>query len=332
MQNNPLLISIIIPCRNEERYIGKCLDSIISQDYHKEKTEVLVIDGMSQDGTRKIVGDYVKKYSFIKILDNQNRFTPFGLNIGIKAAKGEIIVRMDAHADYEKDYISKCVENLIKYNVDNVGGVIKTLSKENTLIAEAIAACLSSFFGAGSSYFRTGSKKPREVDTVFGGCYKKEVFDKIGLFNEKMIRSQDFEFNLRLKKSGGKILLIPDIVAYYYPQPTFEGFWRHNFEDGIWAILPLKIAKIQFNLRHYIPFFFVLSFFLTLIFGLFFFPARVLFNIIFVGYLILNLIFSLEVAFKKGFKYFFVMPIVFAYRHFGYGLGSIWGLFKMILN
>lgn len=332
MQNNLPLVSIIIPCRNEEKFIGKCLDSILGQDYPKDNMEVLVTDGISQDGTRKIIEDYARKYSSIRTLDNQNKFTPFGLNMGIKAAKGEIIVRMDAHAGYEKDYVSKCVDGLIKYGADNVGGVIKTLPKEKTLISEAIAICLSSFFGAGGSWFRTGSDKLREVDTVFGGCYKREVFDKIGLFNEKLRRSQDLELNLRLKKSGGKILLIPDIVAYYYPQPNLEGFFKHNFEDGIWAILPLKIAKMPFNLRHYIPLFFVLSFFLTLVLGLYFFPFRILFNFIFGVYLILNLAFSLEIALKKGFKYFFVMPIVFIYRHFGYGLGSAWGLFKILFN
>jgi len=323
-------ISIIIPCRNEEKFIGKCLDTILEQDYSKDKTEVLVIDGASEDGTKKIIENYSQKYSFVKLLNNPQKFTPFALNIGIKNSKGEIIIRMDAHAGYEKDYISKCVKYLKEYNADNVGGVLETRPAENTKIAKAITICLSSFFGAGGSYFRTGSKEPRWVDTVFGGCYKREVFNKIGFFNEKLKRSQDFEFNLRLKKSGGKILLVPDIVAYYYPQSTLKGFLKHNFEDGAWAILPFKIIKIPFNLRHYIPLFFVLSFFLTLIFGFSFFPARALFDLIFGSYLILNLFFSFKIALKQGFKYFFIMPIVFMYRHFGYGLGSIYGLIKKI--
>lgn len=329
MGNTPF-VSIIIPCRNEEKFIGKCLDSITEQDYPKDKTEILVVDGVSEDGTRKIIENYSKKYPFVKLLDNPKKFTPFALNIGIKNSKGEVIIRMDSHASYERDYISKCVKYLKEYNADNVGGVIKTKPAVNTSIAKAIAFCVSSFFGAGGSHFRTGSKNPRWVDTVFGGCYKKEVFDKIGLFNEKLIRSQDFEFNLRLKKAGGKILLVPDIVAYYYPQPTLEGFFKHNFEDGVWAILPLKFVKVPFNLRHYIPLLFVSGFILTFIFGIFFFPARVLFDLVFGSYLLLNLFFSFGIALRRGFKYLFIMPIVFTYRHFGYGLGSIFGLIKKI--
>jgi len=323
-------VSIIIPCRNEEKFIGKCLDSIIEQDYPKDKTEILVMDGASEDGTRKIIEDYSKKYPLIKTLNNPQKFTPFALNIGIKNSKGEIIVRMDSHAGYEKDYVSKCVKYLKEYGADNVGGIIRTVPANNTLITESIAYCLSSFFGAGGSYFRTGSKNPRWVDTVFGGCYKKEVFDKIGLFNEKLKRSQDFEFNLRLKKSGGKILLVPDITAYYYPQSTLDGFFNHNFEDGVWAIMPLKFVKMPFSLRHYLPLLFVLSFLLTFILGFFFFPARLLFDLIFGTYLLLSVFFSLGIAFKRGFRYLFSMPVVFAYRHFGYGLGSLWGIIKVL--
>ena len=125
MNEQLLFVSIIIPCRNEEKYIGKCLQSIIEQNYPKDNLEVLVVDGMSEDRTREIVENYSQKYSFIKLFDNPKKFTPFGLNIGIKEAKGEIIMRMDAHAGYEKDYISKCVRYLENYDADNVGGAMK---------------------------------------------------------------------------------------------------------------------------------------------------------------------------------------------------------------
>jgi GT2 family glycosyltransferase len=252
----------------------------------------------------------------ISLIDNPKKFTPFALNIGIKEAKGEIIIRMDAHATYEKDYVSKCVRYLKEYNADCVGGILKTIPAENTLIAKAIALSLSHPFGAGTSRFRIGAKEPKEVDTVFGGCYKKEVFEKIGLFNEKLLRSQDLEFNLRLKKAGGKILLFPDIVAYYYPQSNFKNFFLHNFQDGIWAILSFKLAKTPFKLRHYIPLIFVLIL-----------PISIL------PYILLSLFFSAQIAFsEKDPRLFFVMPLVFAARHFGYGLGSIWGLVKIIFQ
>ncbi len=331
MTNNLPFISIIIPCRNEGKYIKKCLDSIVKQDYPKNGIEVLAIDGMSEDGTRKIIKDYSQKFPFIKLLENQNRFTPFGLNIGIEAAIGKIIIRMDAHATYAKDYISKCTEYLYKYKTDNVGGVIKTLPGADTSIAKSIALALSHPFGAGPSYFRIGSKEPRWVDTVFGGCYKKEIFARIGLYNEKLIRSQDFEFNLRLKKRGGRILLAPSIISYYYPSSTLKEFLKHNFVDGIWSVYPLKFVKIPFSLRHYIPLIFVASLIVTLVLSALF-PIFLWLCLFIIGaYLLTSAYFSFRIMTKeKDFKYLLIMPITFANRHIAYGFGSLFGLFKLI--
>jgi len=316
LQDNLPFVSIIIPCRNEEKFIGKCLESILNQDYPKEKMEVLVVDGMSEDRTREII----KNFQFsnpnfqLLLIDNPKKFTPFAFNIGIREAKGEIVMLAGAHATYEKDYVAKCVKYLKEYKADNVGGILKTIPSENTLIAKAIAISLSHPFGAGASRFRIGAKEPKEVDTVFGGCYKKEVFDKIGLFNENLIRSQDLEFNLRLKKAGGKILLAPDIVSYYYPKSNLKDFFLHNFEDGTWAVLPLKFVKFPFKLRHYIPLIFVLTL-----------PLSIWL------YILVSLFFSAQIAFReKDIRYFFVMPAVFATRHIGYGLGSVWGLIKLL--
>ena len=314
MRINLSIVSIIIPCRDEEKCIGECLASIISQDYPKEKLEVLVIDGVSEDKTREIVKGYSRKYPFIKLIENPKKFTNFAFNIGIKQAKGEIIMIMGAHAGYKKDYISKCVKYLNEYDADNVGGVIKTRPSKNTLFAKAITYCLSHPFGVGGSYFRLGSKEPRWVDTVFGGCYRKSVFDKIGLFNENLFRSQDMELNIRLKKAGGKILLVPDIVSYYYPKTTLKDFLLHNIQDGVWAILPLKFVKITLKLRHYIPLILVLTLPLST------WP-----------YILLSLLFSFKIAIReKDIRLFFIMPLVFAARHLGYGLGSIWGLIKLL--
>ncbi|PIY89124.1 MAG: glycosyl transferase [Candidatus Nealsonbacteria bacterium CG_4_10_14_0_8_um_filter_37_14] len=324
-------VSIIIPCRNEEKFIGKCLNSIINNDYSKESLEILVIDGMSEDKTKEIVEKYTKQYLYIKILENPNKFTPFGLNIGVKNARGDIIIRMDAHSTYEKDYISKCIKYLNQYNADNVGGIWKIMPRTHTLINKAIVFASSSIFGAGDAYYRRGySRGPKWVDTVFGGCYKKEVFERIGLFNENLVRSQDMEFNLRLKKAGGKILLVPEIVSYYYPKSNLKDFFRHNFSDGIWSTYPLKFEVRIFSWRHLVPLFFVSSLILSLFFSFFFWQARLFFDLIFGSYVFLSLFFSVKISFKKGFQYLFLMPIVFATRHFGYGLGSIWGIVKLL--
>jgi glycosyltransferase involved in cell wall biosynthesis len=330
---NPPIVSVIIPCRNEEKFIGKCLDSMINQDYPKENFEVLVVDGMSEDKTREIIQEYSQRYPFIKLLDNPQKYTPFALNVGIKNSKGEILIRADAHADYEKDYISKCIHYLKTFNADNVGGVLKTVPKENTLVAKAIAYCLSSFLGAGGSWFRTGTKKPRWVDTVFGGCYRREIFEKIGLFNENLLRSQDIELNNRLRKTGGKILLAPEIKAYYYPSVTILDFLKHNFSDGFWVTYPLKFGIKVFSKRHLIPLVFIstliILWFLS-VFSTFF--SFLLFLIIFC-YILSIIFFSLGI-FKKErkFNFLWIMPIIFISRHFSYGVGSLWGLVKILIE
>lgn len=315
-------ISIVIPARNEEKFIGKCLQTIIDQDCPKDSFEILVIDGSSTDRTKEIVEKYKipasptgrqnTKYN-IRILDNPQKFTPFGLNIGIKNASGEIIIRMDAHAVYSRDYVAKCVKHLEESGADNVGGTVKTLPAKNTLIAKAIAFSLSNCFGAASD-FRIGSKEVKEVDTVFGGCFKREIFNKVGFFNENLKRSQDLEFNLRIKKAGGKIFLFPEIIVEYYPQADLFKFFRHNIEDGIWSIYPLKFIKMKFKLRHYIPLVFILTLPLSIwpyVFGSLFFSAKI-------------------AAEEKDSRLFFVMPLAFAARHFGYGFGSLWGIVKLI--
>ncbi|MBI4101386.1 MAG: glycosyltransferase family 2 protein [Candidatus Nealsonbacteria bacterium] len=308
-------VSIIIPARNEEKFILKCLETIVGQDFPKENLEVLVVDGASEDKTKEIAFLWSQQYPWIRILDNPRKFTPFGLNIGIHEARGEIIVRMDAHAGYAKDYVLRCVNHLLESGADNVGGTMRTLPSENTLTARAISLCLTSPFGAASS-FRLGVAEPQEVDTVFGGCWRKSVFSRIGFFNEKMIRSQDLEFNLRLKKAGGKIMLFPDIVVEYYPQSALGKFFKHNWQDGIWSIYPLKFIKTGFKLRHYLPLIFILTL-----------PLSVW------PYSLVSLVFSLKIALReRDARLFLLMPVVFGARHFGYGLGSLFGVVKLLAD
>ncbi len=331
-ETNFPFVSIIIPCRNEARFIKQCLDSILDQNYPKDKIEILVIDGMSSDGTGELVKKYEKQLPFLKTIPNPEKITPIALNRGIKMAQGDIIVRMDAHAVYNKDYVSKCVEYLQKYQVDNVGGVIKNTPFKNTLIAKAVAVCFGSSFGAGNSYFRIGSKKPRLVDTVFGGCYKKEIFKKIGYFNEKLVRTQDIEFNLRLKKTGRKRLLAPDIVALYYPKSSLNDFFAYNFKSGFWVVYHLKFSEISFGLRHYIPCIFVIGLLVTILLGI----ASYLFFWLFlleIGlYLAIDGYFSTKISFKeKDWRLLIVLPLMFASRHIIYGAGSLFGFIRLLI-
>lgn len=325
-------VSIIIPCRNEKDFILGCLESLINQDYPKGSLEILVVDGSSEDGTKEIVAEFIKKNQFIRLLDNPNKFTPAGLNIGIKEAKGEVIIRMDAHAQYNKDYISQCLKYSNKCGADNVGGAIRTLPSKNNIWAKAIAIVLSNPFGAGNSFFRIGSKKPKWVDTVFGGCYRKEVFKKIGLFNERLIRSQDIEFNQRLRKSGGKILLVPDIKVNYYPQSNFRDFLKHNFSDGLWTIYPLKFRVKIFSWRHLVPLIFVLTLIILAELSSFSKISLSLLLLIISFYFLVAILLSFFISIKeRNIGLLFVLPFVFANRHLGYGLGSCWGLIRIML-
>jgi glycosyltransferase involved in cell wall biosynthesis len=328
-------ISIIIPCRNEESFIGRCLDSILVNDYPREFLEILVVDGMSDDQTRAIVHGYIQRYSWIRILDNPKTITPCALNIGIATAKGEVIMRMDAHSTYDREYISQCVQSMDQYQADNVGGVWKIMPRNNTLIDKAVTMSLSHRFGIGNAHYRMeDSKEPRWVDTVPFFCYKKEVFQKIGLFNEKLARGQDMEFNLRLKHARGRTLLVPHIVSYYYARSDMKSFVRHNWSNGVWAILPFLYTDVMpISWRHLVPLLFVsgvlgsaaLAPLLPL--GIWFLMG------IGIMYFAANFSASVQVALRqKEPRYLLLMPFVFGALHFSYGLGSLWGLVRVIAH
>jgi len=319
-------VSIIIPCRNEEKFIAKCLNSILANDYPKDKLEVLIVDGMSEDGTREIV----KEYSFIKLLDNPKKIVPTAMNLGIKDAKGSIIIRMDAHNEYPKDYISEVVYWLEKSGADNVGGILVTLPGADTLKARAIAAALSSPFGVGNSMFRIGVTKATYVDTVPFGAYRKEVFERIGLFDEDLVRNQDDEFNLRLIKNGGKILLVPEIVSYYYARDLLSKLWKMYFQYGYFKVRVIQKVGTILTCRQLIPSIFVVSVAITGILSFFIKPFVWLFLSVIGSYTITNLTFSFFIAIKKGLEYSLVLSIVFATLHLSYGLGFLKGIIDFI--
>jgi glycosyltransferase involved in cell wall biosynthesis len=329
------LVSVVVPCRNEEKYIGKCLDSIIANDYPKDRLEVLVVDGLSEDGTKKIVEKYTEQYPFVRLLENRKQITPIAFNIGIKDAKGDLIMIMSAHATCKNDYIPKCVQYSNEYGADNVGGIWKIIPRDNSLIGKAIVFASSHPFGVGNAYYRlSDSKEPRWVDAVAYGCYKNGVFKKIGFFNENLVRGQDMEFNLRLKKTGGKILLVPDAVVYYYVRSDLESFCKHNLKNGIWAILPFKfITHMPVSWRHLVPLVFVSSLISSGILAFFsvYFSLFLLF--IFISYFLTNFYFSTEIALKeRDWRFLFLTPVIFALLHIGYGLGSLWGLLRVITS
>ncbi len=325
-------ITVIIPCRNEEKHIDKCLDSTVNTEYPKSKLEVLVMDGMSGDGTREKIKGFSGRWPFIRLMDNPKKTVPAALNIGIENAKGEIIIRLDAHSIYNKDYIPKCVKYLQEHDVDNVGGLWVILPGDNTYTAESIALAVSHFFGAGNAYYRIGSEKPRLVDTVPFGCYRKEVFNEIGVFDEDMIRNQDDELNMRLLKNGGKILLVPDIVSYYHARDTISKLGKMYFQYGYFKPLVALKTRGVFTFRQIMPPTLVAS---SITLGILSFAWKVFlwpFLLLLFLYVAANIFFSSSIAIRRGLKYFFVLPSVFFTIHFGYGMGYIKGIWDFIIR
>lgn len=320
-----LSVSVICPIYNEEKYITKCIDSIIEQDYPKEDLEILFVDGMSTDRTREIVANYQANYPFIHLLDNPNKIVPYAMNIGIKAASGEIIIRLDGHALYPNDYFSQIVEWHKKLpDAWNVGGVCDTKVVNSTPDSEAIAMVMSDKFGVGNSTFRTGTDADYiKVDTVPFGAYKAFVFDKIGLYNEQLVRCQDIELNKRIAHAGGSIYMVPSIHCTYIPRDNYKAFARNRYLTGFWVIKTCFITKTTKNLglRHFIPAAFVLSLLIPLLLGFIWWPLALISPFIALLYSALMLVRSIQIKNSKTnivslFKAFWCI-------HASYGWGSL---------
>lgn len=321
-------ISIIIPCRNEEKYIDSLLASLIAQDYTQGNIEILFIDGMSTDNTRDMIGGYARNYPFLKLIDNPRKIVPVAMNIGIQRSRGDIIIRMDAHAMYPTDYVSKCVEYLGKTGADNVGGPITSIS--DTFWGRAIAAGMSSVFGVGNSRFRIGGFEGY-VDTVPFGAYRRDVFDRVGLFDEELVRNQDDELNYRLLKSGGKIYMASGITSHYYPRDSLTKLWRQYYEYGYWKVRVIQKHTLPASWRHLVPVSFVLSILVTGLLSLIESRFLYLLSTIAGSYLLLSVFFSAGIAREKGMRYLPAMPAVYAVLHVSYGVGFLHGIWDFVL-
>jgi len=322
-------ISILIPMLNEEKYISHCLDSVLSSDYPLDKMEILLIDGMSSDKTREIIKKYQKKHSIIKLLDNPKKIVPVAMNIGIMEAKGEYIIRLDAHASYPENYFSTLIKWHQKLDADNIGTPIHTEVKNHTEKSLAIKTVLSHKFGVGNSDFRIGIKKQKEADTVPFGCYPRRVFEKYGYYDERLIRNQDIELNKRIVQGGGKIYLIPDTTCTYYARESFIPLAKNNYANGLWNILTTYYTHTfeSLSLRHFVPLLFVLSLIVPVILSFFYTPFFWLSFLSLVGYLALVIIISLKTS--HSFMNFIYTVGGFFTLHLVYGLGSIVGIAKV---
>lgn len=326
VKDRSIIVSIVIPVYNEECYIEKCILSLLQQDYRKEQMEWIFIDGGSSDNTVLIIKKYMQKYpELIKLYDNPNKTVPYAMNIGIKSSVGKYIIRLDAHSEYSEDYISKCVYYLEKTDADNVGGVIETKGKG--YVGNAIALMLSSKFGVGDSKFRTNGKSGY-VDTVPFGAFRREVFTKYGLYNEKLTRNQDIELNYRIRKNGGKIYMAEDIKLKYYCRNTIKEIVAMAIKDGKWNVITMKLCPGAMGIRHFVPLTFLLSLIVLPLLSILIPSFIYLFLGEIILYSLLDIISSIKAA--KDNKYIPLLFILFPIFHLSYGFGSLIGLAKKI--
>ncbi len=320
-----LTVSVVMPVYNESRYIDKCIDSLLQQDYPQDDMEWIFVDGNSSDDTVKRIESYAIQHpKLIRVLNNPHKIVPYAMNIGIKESRGRFIVRLDAHADYADDYISKCVKYLNTIDTDNVGGVAET--KANGFVGNSIAKMLSSRFGVGNSEFRTNGKSGY-VDTVPFGAFRREVFTKYGGYDERLVRNQDNEMNYRIRKNGGKIYLADDIHLSYYCRDSIKGISDMAKKNGMWNVITMKLCPGAMGIRHFIPLAFVLS---IIGLGLLGFVTKYfwwLLGIELALYLLLDVIFSIKQA--GSLKEFFMILLLFPTFHISYGIGSLKGIIKL---
>lgn len=253
-------ISVVIPTFNEERYIGACVDSVLAQDYPADRVEILVIDGDSTDGTAALIDDYEARTGRVHRLRNPRRIVPHALNLGIGAARGTLIARVDAHTTLDPTYLREGVAALQRTGADNVGGPM--IARGGGRIGDAVAVATSSPFGIGA-YFHFGTEE-RFVDTVYMGMWPRQVFARVGLFDEELVRNQDDEFNYRLRKLGGRVLITPRMRSSYQNRQALRPLARQFFEYGLWKVRVCQKHPRQMSWRHFVPPAFVLTLLLLL--------------------------------------------------------------------
>lgn len=331
MAKNKAFVSVICPIYNEETYIAKCIETMLQQDYPQDQLEFLFVDGNSKDKTREIVLDYSKDYTNIKLLNNPHQYVPQALNIAIKESKGDVIIRIDGHCEYPTNYISVLVKYLYELNADNVGGVWNTIPSKGLPVNQAIAIASSHIFGVGNSRHKIGSREISQTDTVPFGCYKREVFDKIGLFDEELIRNQDDEFNARLIMNGGKIFLIPEIVIDYYARDTISQMSKMYYQYGLFKPLVNKKIGKPATIRQFFPMLFFIGLIGGLILSLFSSLIFAIYISTLVLYVLIGVIIGLQnIKTKKDYKFIYLMPYVFFITHISYGWGYVKGIYKVL--
>jgi succinoglycan biosynthesis protein ExoA len=331
MSSNPQ-VSIVAACRNESRHIRGFLESLLAQEMAGIEWEAVIADGMSNDGTREVLLDACRRHRQVRLIDNPGLIVSTGLNRAIGMACGEIIVRMDAHTRYAPDYVRRCLETLQQTGADNVGGPARTQARGAR--ARAIATAFHSKFSTGGGKFHDENYEGW-VDTVPYGCWRKSTLDELGLFDESLVRNQDDELNLRLRRAGGRIWQTPAIVSWYSPRATLAGLFQQYFQYGFWKVAVIRKHRLPGSWRHLVPCAFVASNILlgaivaAAVASEFGYAANwsaLAWLGIILCYCAASLTASVAAAARGGWAGLAYLPAAFLAYHVGYGLGFLIGM------
>jgi glycosyltransferase involved in cell wall biosynthesis len=318
-------VSLLIAIRNEAYYIHQCLKSIFNQDYPTENLEVYILDGESTDKSWQIVEQLIQGRSNFHLVTNHNITQSNGWNLGIQLSKGEIIGIVSGHAELGSDYVSQAVSTLMRTGANLVGCPVRAISQ--TWIGRAIAEATSTPFGVGGARFRYTNRE-EWVDTAYMGMCWRELYLRIGGFDQELVKNQDDELSYRLREQGGKVICDPAIYSHYHNRSTIHSLWRQYFLYGLWKVRVLQKHTRQMRARQFVPPTFVAGLLGSGLAGIFWTPAHWLFLAVLVSYLFVNLVASLWTAWRKGWKYLPLLPLVYLILHLSYGLGFLAGLVK----
>jgi glycosyltransferase involved in cell wall biosynthesis len=321
-------VSVVIPCRNEKDHIEACVRSMLAQQPPAGGFEVIVADGMSDDGTREILERISREDSRLRLVDNPEQITPCGMNAGIAVAHGQYVAIAGAHNRYAPDYLQQSVAVLEETGSDNVGGAV--ICEAHTLVQRAVAAAHHSPFGAGGARWHDPNYEG-PADTVFGGVYRREVFDRIGLFDRELIRNQDDEFNLRLTRASGTIWQSTRIRSWYHPRATLRSLFHQYFQYGYWKVRVIRKHRLPASIRHVVPVAFVVSFVLLPVAALLWPAAGLAWLALTAAYALCSGFASFRAASRRGWDVLLLMPLVFACYHFGYGIGFLAGIHDTVI-
>jgi len=321
-------VSIIVPCYNEEATIRLLLEAVSAQTYPRSGIELVIADGNSTDGTREEIARYQESHPDleIRIVDNARRTIPAGLNAAIRAARGEYLVRIDAHSRPFPDYVERCLKALQEGIAENVGGIWEIQPGGTGWISRSIAVAAAHPLGVGDAHYRLGGR-PRYVDTVPFGSFRRDLIERIGYFDESLLTNEDYEFNVRVLSSGGKIWLDPDIRAVYFARSTLLELAKQYFRYGYWKGKMLRRYPGTLRWRQLLPPLFITSLILSGICSIFI-PF---FDQIFIGliavYLLALVLAGLQVTLKKGELSLIIgFPLAVGTMHLSWGSALLWSL------